>query len=67
MLDKTFEPAEVEARSYPRWGSLGAFAADPGSSKRPFTIMMPPPNITGQDLHMRRCADLYAAGHSRPL
>jgi valyl-tRNA synthetase len=51
MLDKTFEPAEVEARWYPRWEASGAFAADPGSSKRPFTIMMPPPNVTGS-LHI---------------
>jgi valyl-tRNA synthetase len=51
MLDKTFEPHDVEARWYPLWESSGAFAADPDSNLAPFTIMMPPPNVTGS-LHM---------------
>ncbi len=51
MLEKTFEPAEVERRWYPRWEELGAFAADPDSNLSPYTIMMPPPNVTGS-LHM---------------
>ncbi len=51
MLDKTFEPAAVERRCYALWEASGAFAADPGSPKPPYTIMMPPPNVTGS-LHM---------------
>ena len=51
MLDKTFEPAAVERRCYALWEASGAFAADPGSAKPPYTIMMPPPNVTGS-LHM---------------
>ena len=51
MLDKTFEPAAVERRCYALWEASGAFAADPGSDKSPYTIMMPPPNVTGS-LHM---------------
>ena len=51
MLDKTYRPAEVEARLYPIWEASGAFAADTGSAARPYSIMMPPPNVTGS-LHM---------------
>jgi valyl-tRNA synthetase len=51
MLEKTFEPAEVEKRQYARWEESGAFAADPASGAKPYTIMMPPPNVTGS-LHM---------------
>jgi len=51
MLDKTYQPATVEARRYRLWESSGGFAADPDSNKPPYTIMMPPPNVTGS-LHM---------------
>src|ERR1700686_1568509 len=51
MLDKTYRPAAVEPRLYAAWESAGCFAADPRSSKRPYTIMMPPPNVTGMQ-HM---------------
>jgi valyl-tRNA synthetase len=51
MLDKVFNPTAVEERRYALWESSGAFAADPRSDKPPFTIMMPPPNVTGS-LHM---------------
>ncbi len=51
MLDKTFRPAEVEAKHYAAWEASGAFAADPDSNARPYTIMMPPPNVTGS-LHI---------------
>ncbi len=51
MLDKTFEPAAVEARWYPLWERSGAFAAEPDGNRAPYTIMMPPPNVTGS-LHM---------------
>src|SRR2546423_8124639 len=51
MLDKTYRPDAVEPRHYAAWERAGCFAADPHSSKRPYTIMMPPPNVTGS-LHM---------------
>src|SRR3954451_10439944 len=51
MLDKTYRPETVETRQYEAWERAGAFAADPNSGKPPYTIMMPPPNVTGS-LHM---------------
>ncbi|CCG40489.1 valine--tRNA ligase [Magnetospirillum molischianum] len=51
MLDKTYRPAEVEPKHYQRWEEAGAFAADVDSNRSPYTIMMPPPNVTGS-LHM---------------
>ncbi len=47
MLEKTFVPADAEALLYARWEAEGAFAAAPGDGKLPFTIMIPPPNVTG--------------------
>jgi valyl-tRNA synthetase len=51
MLDKTFTPADVEETLYTRWEASGVFAADAASGCVPYTIMMPPPNVTG-NLHM---------------
>ncbi|WP_026871808.1 valine--tRNA ligase [Inquilinus limosus] len=51
MLDKTYGPREVEAKLYPEWEGSGAFANNVQSNAAPFTIMMPPPNVTGS-LHM---------------
>src|SRR5438309_9616098 len=51
MLDKTYQPAAMEARRYALWERSGAFSADPDSDKPPYAIMMPPPNVTGS-LHM---------------
>ncbi len=51
MLDKSFAPAEIEPRLYEGWEQQGAFACDPASAADPFTIMIPPPNVTGS-LHM---------------
>jgi valyl-tRNA synthetase len=51
MLDKTYNPSEIEPRLYQGWERAGAFAADPSSNAQPFTIMIPPPNVTGS-LHM---------------
>ncbi|MGO9816624.1 MAG: valine--tRNA ligase [Acidocella sp.] len=50
-MEKTFEPASVEARLYRGWEQSGAFAANPESSASPYTIMIPPPNVTGS-LHV---------------
>ncbi|GBR30393.1 valine--tRNA ligase [Acetobacter orleanensis] len=51
MLNKTFEPAETEKKLYDLWESEKAFSADPQSDRPSFTIMIPPPNVTGT-LHM---------------
>src|SRR5215469_359293 len=51
MLDKTYRPAEVEAKFYRIWEESGAFASHPDSPAKPYTIAMPPPNVTGS-LHM---------------
>ena len=51
MLEKTYRPAEVEEKHYRLWEESGAFAANTGSNAKPYTIMMPPPNVTGS-LHM---------------
>src|SRR5947199_4847875 len=51
MLDKTYDPKEIEARRYPEWERSGAFKAHPESAKPPYCIVIPPPNITGS-LHM---------------
>ena len=50
-LDKSFAPAEIEPALYEGWEREGAFACDPSSNAAPFTIMIPPPNVTGS-LHM---------------
>ncbi|MHB1303588.1 MAG: valine--tRNA ligase [Acidiphilium sp.] len=51
MLDKNFDPAAFEAKLYGLWEREGAFAADPARDAQPFTIMIPPPNVTGS-LHV---------------
>src|SRR6201995_1402018 len=51
MLDKTYRPQEVEPRRYSDWEKSGSFAAHEESNAKPYTIMMPPPNVTGS-LHM---------------
>jgi len=51
MLDKTYQPSAVEGRRYLLWERSGGFAAEPDSPRRPYTIMMPPPNVTGR-LHV---------------
>ena len=51
MLDKTYRPAETEAKHYDTWEDSGAFAASVESNANPYVVMMPPPNVTGS-LHM---------------
>ena len=50
-LSKTYDPKAIEEGWYDRWESGGTFACDPTSEADPYTIMMPPPNVTGS-LHM---------------
>jgi len=51
MLDKNYVPAEAEEKHYKAWEDAGAFACDAGSDADPYTIVIPPPNVTGS-LHM---------------
>ena len=51
LIDKNYEPKDFEQRIYDNWIAKRYFEADNKSEKTPFTIMMPPPNITGR-LHM---------------
>jgi valyl-tRNA synthetase len=47
VLDKTFRPAEVERKHYDRWEQGGAFACGSPAGAKPYTIVIPPPNVTG--------------------
>lgn len=50
-MNKTYEPKSFEDKIYQKWLDNKYFAAKPNKNKKPFTIVIPPPNITGQ-LHM---------------
>ena len=55
-LPKVYEPQEAEARIYEKWEKAGCFRGQRDPKKKPFTIVMPPPNVTGQ-LHMGHAMD----------
>ncbi len=55
-LPKVYDPKEVEERIYAQWESHGCFRGKADPEKKPFTIVMPPPNVTGQ-LHMGHAMD----------
>ena len=55
-LEKTYNPKDLEDRLYEKWEANNYFHAEVDRSKKPFTIVMPPPNITGQ-LHMGHALD----------
>ena len=55
-LSKVYEPQEVEQRLYDEWEGKGYFRAEIDPKKKPYTIVIPPPNITGQ-LHMGHALD----------
>ena len=55
-LAKTYAPKEFEERIYKNWEEKGYFRAERDPDKKPYTIVMPPPNITGQ-LHMGHALD----------
>ena len=55
-LEKTYNPADIEERLYQKWLDSKYFHAEVNKNKKPFTIVMPPPNITGQ-LHMGHALD----------
>ncbi len=55
-LAKTYDPKDIEERLYEKWMKNGYFHAKVNPDKKPFTIVMPPPNVTGQ-LHMGHALD----------
>ncbi|HEY5583575.1 MAG TPA: valine--tRNA ligase [Ruminiclostridium sp.] len=55
-IAKQYDPSQVEDRLYSKWMEEGYFHAVPDSKKKPYTIVIPPPNITGQ-LHMGHALD----------
>ncbi|MBS5660585.1 MAG: valine--tRNA ligase [Clostridiales bacterium] len=56
QLDKIYDPKQFEDRIYKFWNDNGYFRAEPNPDKKPYTIVIPPPNITGQ-LHMGHALD----------
>ncbi len=56
QLDKIYNPRDVESRLYSEWEGKGYFHAKVDEKKKPFTIVIPPPNVTGQ-LHMGHAFD----------
>ena len=56
VMEKSYDPKSFEDEIYKEWEDEGCFRAERDDNKVPFTIMMPPPNITGQ-LHMGHALD----------
>ena len=50
-MDKIYKQDEVEQKWYKFWEENGYFKADPDSSKKPYSLLIPPPNVTGE-LHL---------------
>ena len=55
-LGKTYDPKAIEDRLYTKWINKKYFHAEVNADKKPYTIVIPPPNITGQ-LHMGHALD----------
>ena len=55
-LASTFSPVDIESRLYKKWLDADYFTADSSSSKEPFSIVLPPPNVTGV-LHIGHALD----------
>ena len=55
-LPKTYDPSDIESKIYQQWEKDGCFKAEPDSKKKPYSIAMTPPNVTGQ-LHMGHAVD----------
>ena len=65
-LAKTYNPKEIEEKLYEKWCENKYFHAEVDRSKKPFTTVMPPPNITGKAAY-GTCARQHIAGHFDPL
>ena len=55
-LEKTYDPKAIESKLYDKWCERKYFHAEVDRSRKPFTTVMPPPNITGK-LHMGHALD----------
>ena len=55
-LPKQYDPTQVESQIYQMWLDSDCFKAEPDPDKKPYSIVMPPPNVTGQ-LHMGHALD----------
>ena len=64
-LAKAYEPKEVEGRIYDFWQKGGFFHAEADPAKKPYTIMMPPPNITDK-LHVGHAMTMTTQDGHRP-
>ena len=68
-LAKQYDPSQVEDRIYQFWLDGGYFHTKADPDKKPYTIVMPPPNVTGQ-LHMGHAVDntclLYTSAYGDP-
>ena len=60
-LSKTYDPKAVEEKVYQEWIDGGYFHAEVDETKKPFTVVIPPPNVTGQ-LHMGHALDIMRSG-----
>ena len=60
-LPSSFVPADIEGPLYAAWVKAGYFNADAKSDKKPFTIVIPPPNVTGS-LHIGHALDAARIG-----
>ncbi|MDR1217620.1 MAG: class I tRNA ligase family protein, partial [Oscillospiraceae bacterium] len=56
QIDKVYDPKSVENKIYKLWLDGGYFHAEPDPAKKPFSIVIPPPNVTGQ-LHLGHALD----------
>ena len=75
MLDKKYNHIEVEKDKYNKWKEKGYFKADPKSTKTHYSMVIPPPNVTGklhighaydtaiQDANIKECKDLMFYGY----
>ena len=65
-LPKIYDPKQVESKIYRYWTDGGWFHAERDPDKKPFTIVIPPPNVTGQ-LHLGHAFDETDPGRAHPL
>ena len=60
-LPKIYDPKQVESKIYRYWTDGGWFHAERDPDKKPFTIVIPPPNVTGQTRRSRTCSSAGSA------
>jgi valyl-tRNA synthetase len=66
MLDQRFDPADAEPRLYKAWEEAGCFHPSGDTSAQAYSIVIPPPNVTGVAAH-GACAQQHVAGRADPL